>query len=166
VKLNLGCSLYKIDGFVNIDSNPSVNPDVICEIPKGLEQFKNNSIELIYMGHFLEHLNYTKSLVCLRECYRILAPQGQLMVVSPDVDIAYMSYLNKKITFDRFQDVILGNELDHKQIFTISKLYILFSEAGFKDIALMDLYRCPYILVPDINNPIPEPIQSGIVGKK
>ena len=65
MKLHLGCGKRKIYGFINIDINPSVTPDIIDNIFK-LDTIKNNSVELIYACHTLEHLSFKDVNIALK----------------------------------------------------------------------------------------------------
>ena len=53
VKLNLGCGDRKMHDFINVDARKDVNPDVVCDVTKIHEKFKN--VDLIYACHVLEH---------------------------------------------------------------------------------------------------------------
>jgi predicted SAM-dependent methyltransferase len=86
VYLNLGCGKKTISGFVNVDKyftrqEGIVNED-ISDIP-----YYDNSVDLIYSSHALEHLSIRKSKVALREWYRVLKPGGQLYLAIPDLEL-------------------------------------------------------------------------------
>lgn len=68
MNLNLGCGLKKLDGFVNIDYDSSLNPDIVCDLRLGIP-FPDNSVSIIYSSHFLEHVPDLESL--LYEMYRV-----------------------------------------------------------------------------------------------
>lgn len=55
-KINVGSSHRKLPGFINIDIEPDANPDVLCDITKGIP-LPPKSAELIRANHVLEHLN-------------------------------------------------------------------------------------------------------------
>lgn len=54
-QLHIGCGWDKKEGFVNIDKSRSVRPDVVVDIEQGLP-FVDNSFEVIYSEHCLEHV--------------------------------------------------------------------------------------------------------------
>ena len=54
MKLNIGCFNKKIHGFINVDILEEFKPDVIDDV-KLLKKFQNNTIDLIYASHLLEH---------------------------------------------------------------------------------------------------------------
>lgn len=73
LKLNLGCGYNKINGWVNIDSSPLVNPDVLWDLEKTPYPFDDNSVDEILANHVLEHLGQLTStyLSIIKELYRI-----------------------------------------------------------------------------------------------
>ena len=81
-KLNIGCGNNIKEGWINIDINPPA--DLTIDVRNGLS-FQNNSCELIYSEHFLEHLSYPyESIPFLKECYRVLSPGCVIHVGVPD----------------------------------------------------------------------------------
>ena len=46
MKLHLGCGNVRIDGYINIDKNALLSPDVIDDI-RQLEQFNTNTYYLL-----------------------------------------------------------------------------------------------------------------------
>ncbi len=88
VRLNLGCGDHRAPSpWVNIDSQGSVSPDLIADV--GHLPYRGCVAERIYLGHVLEHLAYPSAVVsALAECYRVLRPDGELLVVGPDCDRA------------------------------------------------------------------------------
>lgn len=100
MKLNVGCGDYLADGWVNIDRTPRNRADVdlsrhhyfTIDVLKGLP-WGDGACERIYAGHVLEHLRYDDELpAALAEMKRLLAPDGVLCVVGPDLDRAKARY--------------------------------------------------------------------------
>lgn len=56
--------------------------------------FKNNSVDFIYTGHFIEHLYYYQVVSLMKECRRILRPGGILRISIPDIKVLSEKYLN------------------------------------------------------------------------
>jgi predicted SAM-dependent methyltransferase len=71
VKLNLGCGEDKKPGYINLDSNPSVGPDVVYNLNIFPYPFADNAFDLIEASHILEHLD--KPFAVMKELHRILA---------------------------------------------------------------------------------------------
>lgn len=83
--LNVGCGELKHLGWVNIDSQPWVSPDVVAsalDLP-----YEDGSVARIYMGHVAEHLGYDDELpAALAEARRVLKRGGEILLVGPDTD--------------------------------------------------------------------------------
>ncbi|MCX5704104.1 MAG: methyltransferase domain-containing protein [Candidatus Omnitrophica bacterium] len=112
LKLNIGCGLIAPSGWVNIDSSFNaklakwpglrkmlaalhIMPLAKAEIPyprniyvhdirRGLP-FPDNSAEVIHCQFFLEHLSKQDAQSFMKECYRVLSPQGVIRVTVPDL---------------------------------------------------------------------------------
>jgi len=44
MKINIGCGKKKLDGFVNIDIDDSVNPDIVCNVGNEMLIFDDDFI--------------------------------------------------------------------------------------------------------------------------
>jgi GT2 family glycosyltransferase len=85
MRLNLGCGKYPLPGFVNIDIKKTDGVDKVFDLSRGIP-YKSNSIDEIYLGHFIEHLDFPTALFILRECFRVLKLGGVITAVSPDLE--------------------------------------------------------------------------------
>ena len=81
LRLNIGCDRSEIAGFVGVDFNPDVDPDILAEADD-LHMIADNSVDEIYASHMLEHLPYGNT--ALQEWLRVLKPGGMLTVIVPD----------------------------------------------------------------------------------
>jgi len=98
VKLNLGCGDRKIHGFINVDAREDVSPDVICDVTKIHEKFRD--ADIIYACHVLEHFPtkpFTFQKITWEEVllswFLALKPGGKLRVSVPDIRAACEYYL-------------------------------------------------------------------------
>ncbi len=80
-KLNVGCGKRRIEGALNIDIDPDSEANMLMDMSKVPWLWRDDSIDEIYMFHFLEHCPNHKEI--LSECYRILKPQGKLHITVP-----------------------------------------------------------------------------------
>lgn len=80
-KLNLGCGRYPVEGWVNVDLLPDLQPDVVCNLDRFPYPFPDAAFERISASHVLEHLN--DPLAAMREWHRLLTPGGELVVKVP-----------------------------------------------------------------------------------
>ena len=84
--LNVGCGYIKFDGWINLDSIRTDVADIVWDIRDGLP-FADGSCRFIYNEHFLEHLDADDGASFLRECHRILRPEGVLRIAMPSLDV-------------------------------------------------------------------------------
>lgn len=84
-KLHLGCGNIRLAGFCNVDILTTEAVDVVSDISK-LDNFPNNSIELIYACHVLEHFSHDEAVKVLRRWFDVLEPGGELRISVPDID--------------------------------------------------------------------------------
>ena len=100
-KLNLGSGEAKIEGYINIDIRPVA--DICMDMREYVKTVGNNTIERIVISHSLEHIPKTDAEVLIRECYRIIEPNGILEIVCPDAKWAMRKYLAGEIDWEKCQ---------------------------------------------------------------
>jgi len=153
--LNLGCggNRPKDERWINIDNLHEIFPDLDRPERKNMDAelnylnadlrngipFEDNSVDGILASHFFEHLDAQEALVMVRDCYRVLKPQGVLRISIPDAkkfhelsvndcqDWGEPNYIPEK----SFMEVALFFN-EHKQLLGIDALYCLFWVSGFK----------------------------------
>ena len=87
--VNLGCGATGRSGWVNIDTAPGPNVNVVYDLRKQIP-LPDRSAAGIFCEHFLEHLEYSEEIpFFVAECHRILRSGGVLRVIVPDAE-AYM----------------------------------------------------------------------------
>lgn len=81
--INLGCGNDYINGWINIDADSKMNPDICYDFDKRFPhiQVPTESMDLVYCCHILEHIHYLPELK--REFRRILKPKGNVFIVVP-----------------------------------------------------------------------------------
>ena len=158
--LEIGCGGSRLLGFETLNIVGGPNVDYIYDAAKPLP-FKDNTFDLIYASHVLEHIPWYKTEEVLKEWVRILKPGGQLEVWVPDglkicrVLIEAESGLTKTIPddWDIFNPrhdpflwvngrLIYGARLDypswHRAIFSPRYLEKLFGRVGLGNVKIMD----------------------------
>jgi len=108
LKLHLGCYQKKIHGYVNVDIRPEVNPDLVDDVFV-LPKVKNESAEVIYSCHTLEHTTRDKALLALARWYSILKPKGVLRLAVPDLE-AVFNYYHRTGDLLELQSFIYGSQ--------------------------------------------------------
>ncbi|MCC7500441.1 hypothetical protein IT396_01405 [Candidatus Nomurabacteria bacterium] len=73
VLLNLGCGFKKYPGYINVDSAPECQPDVVWDLEKTPWPWEDSSVDEVKLEHTLEHLGETTAayLNIWKELYRI-----------------------------------------------------------------------------------------------
>jgi len=97
LRLNLGCGENKKDGYVNVDFQAHVQPDVVHDLNKQPFPFDDDQFELIEAFHVLEHLD--RPFQVMQELHRILKPGGVLHVRVPHFSRG-MTHAEHKAGFD------------------------------------------------------------------
>jgi predicted SAM-dependent methyltransferase len=91
-KLNLGCGGRYRDGWVNVNFT-STGPGVIsANLEKGIP-FPDNSFEVVYHSHVLEHFTKYATVDFLKECHRVLKHGGVIRAVVPDLEAIARNYV-------------------------------------------------------------------------
>lgn len=94
MKLNLGSGVNcpaalnvvttDYTGWKHIDICPLYYTTECYDISQGIRE-TDNSVETIYMGDFFEHLFRVKAKFVLQECFRVLQPNGKILISVPDM---------------------------------------------------------------------------------
>lgn len=85
MKINLGSGNSPQEGFVNIDINPSCNPDLVADISKSLP-FQDGSVDYVRAYDVLEHIPIGKTIGVIDEIWRVLKPNGTFEHFTPSTD--------------------------------------------------------------------------------
>jgi len=89
LQLNAGCGDHYVPDWVNLDIDTGVKADVhadLVSIP-----LDDSSCTRILCSHVLEHLEYRLQVPeVLLEFARVLAPDGELCILGPDIDRAVL----------------------------------------------------------------------------
>lgn len=91
-KLNFGCGHRFCSGWINIDFN-SEHPEVIAHNLLQPLPYPKDYFDVIYSSHVLEHFSKETGEILVKECYRVLKPQGILRIVVPDLERTCREYL-------------------------------------------------------------------------
>ena len=114
--LNIGCGLDAPEGWVNIDSSPSLklskipianplllsilrSPDwpqsvKIGDLVKGLK-IADSSCDLVFASHILEHLPLSDFSAALENIHSYLKTGGVLRIIVPDLEKCIANYTTR-----------------------------------------------------------------------
>lgn len=153
LKLNIGCyTIMFHHGWVNIDVLPlqdfaNKNGYKFCQMDmKSKLMFDDNSVDLIYSSHFLEHLDYADGEEFLKEAHRILKPHGTMRLILPDLRELMVKYFDKELwDLDEINDGSAGCDHDagkfwkllfegHKSAYDFEAVFNVANKIGFTGI--------------------------------
>lgn len=189
-RINLGCGLKAPDGWINVDSSYSASlaklprlkrvlcrlhvlpryvaeagwsPDILIANLKRPLPFQDETADIVYSSHTLEHLHVEDAKNLFREIHRVLKPGGITRILVPDGTNAVRSGVLPEFTEQDYERTIapmnaramhymnMGkfpaylppwkriwfNYRDvhfHKYLYTDQSLGALFRWAGFRDV--------------------------------
>lgn len=106
-KLNLGCAGFKKEGYINVDWQSIVEPDVSHNLNQYPYPFEDNEFDHVEAFHIIEHLD--RPFQVMSEIHRILKPDGVLLIKVPHFsrgmahpehahgfDVTFPNYFNQK----------------------------------------------------------------------
>jgi predicted SAM-dependent methyltransferase len=194
-RLHLGCGSYTPEGWINLDGSwnawlakhpfikkilkllPIIpkeqlsikwSPDIIIHDVRKPLPFPDNSMYAVYSSHLLEHLYFEEAKELLKECYRVLKPNGVLRIVVPDLKNMIVKYweeinsdsnvlraeaadkLNRSFLFHKpeprkgsifykIYKCIKGSS--HKWLYDSYSLQKHFVNAGFREVEKKQIYQ-------------------------
>lgn len=94
-KLHLGSGPQILPGWVNIDNLPYPGVDKILDVTAGLP-FRD--VDFIFAEHFIEHIPYPDAMNLLRECRRVLGPNGVLRLSTPNLDWVWATHYSLSLS--------------------------------------------------------------------
>jgi predicted SAM-dependent methyltransferase len=131
-KLNLGCSSYKKEGFINVDFRSDVQPEVVHDLNVIPYPFEESSVDLIEADHVLEHLD--RPFEVMKELYRILKPGGELVVKVPHFSRGFTHAEHAHgfdVTFPWYFDRSLPNSFLYGPPFELLEMHMRWSAFGY-----------------------------------
>jgi len=91
-KINFGSGPYPLAGWINVDIDPSGRPDVVADLCRPLP-FATGTADFIHTEDFIAQLDPVPLQGFLRECRRILKPEGAMRMLTPDLERFARMYL-------------------------------------------------------------------------
>jgi predicted SAM-dependent methyltransferase len=163
-KYNLGCGPKLYQNFLNIgywaqleagriykDLNGTSNTFMLNHDLRNGIPAADNSLDLAYHSHMLEHLSYQDGILFLKECFRVLKPGGTMRILVPDLELWINAYTNNNsFFFDQYRQfggidpdiyvtkaaVFMGmlHNHEHRCGYDFESLKWVVEYAGFSDI--------------------------------
>lgn len=184
IKVNLGCGTTCPKDWINIDNSLNAKlakwpllrqtlykigilPLELYEIPwetynitihdvRKKLPFNDNSVNYIFTSHLIEHLTFKESEFLLKECIRVLHPNGLIRISTPNLKLLVKNYLEEYETLgDNASDNFLSSlELvnkdsgiinylhgSHKNLYDDKSLKKLLISLGFSNVEVMSYQK-------------------------
>ena len=110
-KLNLGCGGNKIKGYVNIDCDNKLKPDMVLDFTKHMLPYKSGDVCEILLFHTIEHIRKCYHNAIFREFARVLCTKGRLYISYPNFwECAQRWHQNYKGKRDFWEQTIYGRQ--------------------------------------------------------
>lgn len=95
--LNVGCGSKFHKDWVNLDMTSNSTDVIAANLLNGIP-FPDKSFDVVYHSQVLEHIPKEKAYNFIKECFRVLKPDGIIRVVVPDLENIvdeYKKFLNE-----------------------------------------------------------------------
>ena len=146
--LHIGCGPIDSPEFVNIDALPYAHVHVVTENLDDLADFADETVDLVYMCHVLEHIKSPQVGRVLHEMHRVLKAGGVLRLSVPDFDRLIDVYQAAGGDLDVIRKQLMGGQESeyniHYGLFNRGSLSELLQEVGFRSIRTWDPKDCQY----------------------
>ena len=115
--LNLGCGKRLHPSWTNVNFVSTGTGVIVHDLKEGIP-FSDQSFDVVYHSHVLEHFAKAEAEIFLKECYRVLRPQGIVRVVVPDLEQITRMYIQC------LENVCVNpQEWHHKYDWTLLEMY-------------------------------------------
>jgi predicted SAM-dependent methyltransferase len=94
-KLHIGCGAHFLPGWLNTDYEPTRSDMLLLDATRQFG-FKDNSFDFVFSEHMIEHISFSAGSFMLRECCRILRPEGRIRISTPDLAFVLNLYASEK----------------------------------------------------------------------
>lgn len=97
--LNLGCGATYHKDWTNIDFVSTSEHVLAFNLLLGIPR-SNDNFDVVYHSHVLEHFPKAKAIDFIKECYRVLKPNGIIRIAIPDLEqigLNYIKYLSESL---------------------------------------------------------------------
>ena len=162
---HLGCGIIFLKNYLNIGFWTNLEQNKLYENPNGVMDTvllnfdltqgipaSDNSLDVVYHSHMLEHLTNIEGIQFLKECNRVLKPGATMRLLVPDLGEFSKKYIEKdKFFFDAYRKEALSDDKvlyptlgtifmgmvhnhGHKMAYDFETIDYILNENGFSDV--------------------------------
>ena len=151
MKLHLGCGNVLLPGWTNVDLDDIPGIDIKDDVTK-LDKIEDNSCEVIYASHVLEHFGRNEFESILKLWNKKLKLGGIIRLAVPDFEKSIMWY-NKTKKIEDVLGLVSGGQKSkydyHKMIYDKKFLSNVLTVCGFSDIREWDWTKTEHHMFDD-----------------
>ena len=137
IKIHVGAGGINLQGWINIDARRFSHTHIKTN-KLNLEEFKDGSIDCIYLCHVLEHFSFNEVNSLLKLFFTKLRKNGILMISVPDFKSLSEIYYRSNYDLSSIKNALMGGQdyeyNFHKAVFDKESLKSLLEELGFSSI--------------------------------
>lgn len=144
MNLNIGCGHDIRQGFMNIDANIFVSPDLVVDFNKDslIGFFDPDTVDFILAKDIIEHLWRGDAIFLLKTCFTLLKAGGKIEFTLP----SFEAIIKKAIPPEKMIEYVFGAQDDtqgrqwygHKYGYTRKSFTDLLVSIGFKNVVFKD----------------------------
>lgn len=151
-KLHIGAQSNMLAGWLNVDIyTPEGSKVAYMDATKPFP-FKDNTFDCIFSEHMIEHIYVGEASCMLKECNRVLKPEGKIRIATPGLDKMLKLDLANPLVKQYFAEVVLPSysargikvpmessflvnyityNFGHKFVYSTDSLKFLLEQSGF-----------------------------------
>lgn len=107
-KLNLGCGNDYRDGYINIDIRTTVETDMCCSVDR--LPLPDCHADHILARNILEHFGRLEGQNVLKEWIRVLKPQCEIEIITPDLEAICARYVQGDLGTEALVELLCGTQ--------------------------------------------------------
>ena len=147
IKLHLGCGWRNFGpDWIHIDGGAYEHLDYDSIV--NLNQFEDESVDLIYNSHVFEYFDRAEAEIVLNEWFRVLKKGGILRMAVPDFETLVSLYYDKReLPLERILGPLFGKmpmgdkTIYHKTTYDFISLENLLTSVGFENVKRYDWWK-------------------------
>lgn len=150
MKLNLGCGHTHNEGYINIDANEEVKPDLLLNFASMPLPYEDGSVEEVTIFHTIEHIAREQHSLVFGEINRVLPVGGVVIVSFPNAERCMENALSNEsgLRYEYWERTILGRANNiwdvHRCLMFVDDFLAFLNEYGFGSFKVIREIRQPH----------------------